>query len=687
MLRFFRNHTRIPGFVVVCLVLVWLAACGVGSSQPSAHVCDPGTAPEVLSLIVQNLQQERLQNYPVEVYLDKTDFDFTVPSDDGSDLQVWDATTRQPVSAWLESYDSSVGKALLWVKSPTLDPQASRKLLLTAGRIKDCSGAPLDGYSVFPFFSDVHDVGTWQASNRLSVTDTTLQGPLAISGRSVIESDGMYNGFPGVAQAANGDFVLSYKKGPGHVNSPLVIIRRSSDAGATWSPEVVYFDSSEPDPALIQTPLGAMLIALGKADQNGNVAGAFSRSNDNGLTWAPFTFFANPPTDAFGVAPSLNVGQMIYGSGYGPFAGGNGNAPSLWSSSDDAFTWRKLSELRQAGDPDLNETAIVQTSSNSLFAMMRTGNELETYGRYSDDMGMSWGPLRSYVSQVGVLQAPQMVQAGAALILLGRETITIPGVQPPNTKGYPRQLVAFVSYDQGQTFGYGTVLDTYTGEQIDGGYCSPMLLSNGNVYVAYYADSHNLRKPDIKALILAVSLPTPRPASSIHVLSQLANGVAVHALNLDLTRYALEFRFRSNPTPAGSQFSVVIQGQLSGSPSNLVNWELPSTHAADPTSESGFISGQQLVPVLTNFTYGQLYRLRTVVDEVQSTQQAFVLDSLGTLISSTTPQPLVQEAFGHATAIEIGNNSNLRATDTMLDFVFIRPATQTDPLVSITRLH
>ena len=63
-----------------------------------------------------------------------------------------------------------------------------------------------------------------------------------------------------------------------------------------------------------------------------------------------------------------------------------------------------------------------------------------------------------------------MIQAGAPLILMGRETIAIPGVQPVNTKGYPRQLVAFVSYDQGKTFGYGTVLDTYTGEQIDGGY-------------------------------------------------------------------------------------------------------------------------------------------------------------------------------------------------------------------------
>jgi len=67
--------------------------------------------------------------------------------------------------------------------------------------------------------------------------------------------------------------------------------------------------------------------------------------------------------------------------------------------------------------------------------------------------------LRSYTSLVGVLQTLTMIQAGSALILLGSETTAIPGVRPANI-AYPRQLVAFVSYDAGQTFGYGIALDT-----------------------------------------------------------------------------------------------------------------------------------------------------------------------------------------------------------------------------------
>ena len=280
-----------------------------------------------------------------------------------------------------------------------------------------------------------------------------------------------------------------------------------------------------------------------------------------------------------------------------------------------------------------------------------------------------------------------MVKAGSALILLGRDTIAIPGVQPPNTKGYPRQLVAFVSYDGGQTFGYGTVLDAYTGKQIDGGYSWPLLLSSGKVYVAYYSDTNNLQKPDIKALTLSVSSPSTVPASSIHVLSQLAAGLATHPLNFALTRYALEFRFRSSRTPGGSQFSVLLQGQLSGAPSRLVGWEVPSTHAADPTTQSGIFSSQQFVPVMSTFNYGQDYRFRTVVDEIRGTQQASVLDNFGNLISATAALPLAQGIGSHASTIQIGNNSTLRATDTQLDFVFVRPAAQGEPVVTVTRVR
>jgi hypothetical protein len=255
------------------------------------------------------------------------------------------------------------------------------------------------------------------------------------------------------------------------------------------------------------------------------------------------------------------------------------------------------------------------------------------------------------------------------------------------------------------------VLDTYTGQTIDGGYSWPILpepqrrwptgelgldgagLSEpgavgcrrpeSQVYVVYYADSHNLSQPDIKSVTLSVGPPVAVASGSLHVLSQLAPGLAGHALNLNATRYSVEFRFRSNPTPAGSQFSVVVQGETSGSPVNLVDWELPSTHAADPTADSGIISNGELVQVLNSFSYGESYRLRTVVDEILGTQQASLLDEFGGIVSSSVAVPLAQGS-AHAAVVEMGNNSNLRATDSLVDFVFVRPAALTEPAVVVS---
>ena len=149
---------------------------------------------------------------------------------------------------------------------------------------------------------------------------------------------------------------------------------------------------------------------------------------------------------------------------------------------------------------------------------------------------------------------------------------------------------------------------------------------------------------------------------------------------------SLEFRFRSNPTPAGSQFSVVVQGEVSGSPVNLVDWELPSTHGADPTADSGIISNGEFVQILNSFSYGESCRLRTVVDESLGTQQAFLLENCGGIISSNVAVPLAQ-GTSHAAAVQMGNNSNLRATDSLVDFVFVRPAAQTEPTVVVSRVR
>ncbi len=105
----------------------------------------------------------------------------------------------------------------------------------------------------------------------------------------------------------------------------------------TWSPEVQYFDTSKPDPALARTPKGDLFIALVKEDPQAIDGAAYSRSKDNGLTWGPFTFLGNPANTTLAFAPSLaQDNSTMLGLGYGA------DGATLWNSADDGYTWIKL---------------------------------------------------------------------------------------------------------------------------------------------------------------------------------------------------------------------------------------------------------------------------------------------------------------------------------------------------------
>lgn len=690
-------YTVTPRRVVCAALVVALCqltiSCGGGAglppAPPPAAVCEPSHAKQVLSISLQNQAGDDLRDYPVAIAFDSTTFDFAKAAADGSDLALWDAASGAPLPFWLEAYDKTARRGLIWTKVSALPGAGSPTLWLTSGALPHCSPSLSNGYGVFPFFSDVNDAAGWAASGHLQVTDTITSSPFTVQERNVIVSDGAYNSTPGVAEAANGDWVLAYRKGTGHIVVPNVILRRSTDQGKSWSPEVAYFNTPGTDPTVMRTPGGDLILELIKKDAASGLSGsAYTRSVDNGVSWSPFTFL-DQPVDRTAALPTLwvNDGTMIYAVGYGPSSFDDSHSPFFFSSSDDGLTWNKGPELRVAGDPGANESALAKIGSNGLLTIMRTDDNRETYGRFSSDVGATWGPLVSYTSQVGVLQLPQLIQAGSALLLLGRETSGLKNA-PGLPQGAAQQLAVFVSYDEGQNFAYGTVLEDYTGAQVDGGYCWPLLMNDGRVFVVYYADSQNLRKPDIKSLVLKLDPPQASPSSSLHISNRAGLDLAAHSLDLSATRYSVEFRFRSREIPIGTQFAVDVQGMdANQQPVTLVNWELPSTQAADPGNFSGINANNQFLPILDTFNYDHNYRIRTLVDENQQTQEGEVLDSFGALLDTSGPQPLAQGLGGHVANLLIGNHSDRRATDTMLDFIFVRPVAAVEPQVTVSRLR
>ncbi len=314
---------------------------------------------------------------------------------------------------------------------------------------------------------------------------------IAITNRRVIVSDGTYNSTPGVTATASGDYLVVYNKGTNHVTTTSRVVRRSIDGGVTWGPETTVWTPISPDPTLWQTPGGDLFIEFGKTQSSSGLSGAaYARSVDNGGTWGPFSWFDSPVNATNFVTNFWNDGSLIYGVGYQPHTPVDGTSDTnFWVTLDDGLTWIKRSVVRQVGDASINESAVAKVGPSRLFVVSRDGIGTKTYGHFSDDLGATWGSQIDYTSQVGVLHDPNLIQVGPSLLLVGRD----PSVN---------QLVAYGSTDGGITFSDRTVLDTYTGLNIDGGYSAMILQEDGTVFIVYYADSNGLRLPDIKSLVL-----------------------------------------------------------------------------------------------------------------------------------------------------------------------------------------
>lgn len=320
---------------------------------------------------------------------------------------------------------------------------------------------------------------------------------VVITNRTIIEdgvADQSYNIAPAVVEAQGTNYILTYKKGTNHVDTPWVILRYSSDSTATWGGEVTEWNSTSPDPTLAKTPMARdLLIEFDKVDSSGTSGAAYARSLDGGFTWSSFTFFDNPPDKTL-VTPTLYLidGLTMYASGYGQLADLSDDA-SLWVSTDDGYTWVKRSLIRQLGDAGINETTIAKIGPTSLLAISRDDAGTNTWAHFSNDMGFTWGSQVDYTSQVGLIDLPQLLRIKNVLLLFGRNPAA-------------NELVVYASFDDGQTFIDRAVLDTYTGESIDGGYCWPILRPDGTIFVVYYADTHGLRLPDIKSLVMRLRM-------------------------------------------------------------------------------------------------------------------------------------------------------------------------------------
>jgi hypothetical protein len=321
-----------------------------------------------------------------------------------------------------------------------------------------------------------------------SITETHIE---AVEERTAITADGMYNGAGSVAKLSDGAWFLTYGKGTSHIGETEQASRISTDQGKTWSPEVTQ-------PVALATP--AYSLPYGKyvrdtpqgylsSVADDPIVPVFNRSTDDGTNWSAYTSFGFPTNGGVSTMAFFD-GLDMYMTAYFPDAGiGAGNSAFLLKSSDDGITWSMVSAIRAIGDAAINETGVCKVGPTRIMAISRSDSETATYVKFSDDMGLTWGPQIDYTSQVSVLQLPQILNMGSFLVLVARD-------------GRHNRMVGFTSNDNGLTFEGKIVLDTYTGNYIDGGYSWLLPMNDGRVFVTFYSDTNNLQKPDIKSVKL-----------------------------------------------------------------------------------------------------------------------------------------------------------------------------------------
>ena len=151
--------------------------------------------------------------------------------------------------------------------------------------------------------------------------------------------------------------------------------------------------------------------------------------------------------------------------------------------------WRYV--RRRRTPPKIRPKRRVETQPGTILCILRDRARTDVFRLWSQDAGRTWSPRENIREMLdGVLQRPFLTRLHERILLLtGRD--------------YERRLmVAYLSRDNGETFGDRTVLDSY---QEDGAYTTVIPTGPMRGLIAWYSDSHTVPlRPDVKLATVKV---------------------------------------------------------------------------------------------------------------------------------------------------------------------------------------
>jgi sialidase-1 len=344
---------------------------------------------------------------------------------------------------------------------------------------------------------------------------------------TISRNDELHEGFPDLAQAANGDLVVTYQESDSHGGGPVstIVVRRSTDEGRTWSDRAVVAQLTDRQrdgwlncSRLVRLRDGALLLTVDCIPQNpppgahhfwcdNRAVVWLFRSEDNGRTWVG----PRKTSVAGGIVPSireLSDGALLIG--ITSFEEDNNwrQYQVVYRSTDQGRTWTGPTVVAKHPQRQPNEGDFVELPTGEVLCYMRDDepgmkNGLKAISR---DGGRTWGEL--YGSGPWVYSG----RPAAALLSSGEVFLTTrvgapqsghhlgAYVEPPEVALQPTPLSGPVPAGAR----WALIDDDTNAERPDWGYSGWVELPDGSLYVVQYITAD---APPSKSFIRGYRIP------------------------------------------------------------------------------------------------------------------------------------------------------------------------------------
>jgi len=307
---------------------------------------------------------------------------------------------------------------------------------------------------------------------------------------------GDYQAFPDACRLINGDIIIVFYAGEGHVtfaskNYPLcgrICMVRSSDEGKTWSDPVLVYDDKydNRDPHVSQLKDGTIIVTFFSLEPH-PVEGKpvlhrtqMIRSTDNGKSWNddPASFIVENE-DWYCSAP---VRELVDGSLAFPVyhLGREVSWGGVFLSHDNGKNWSSVVPIGKEANLDLAaETDVIRLKDGAWMAVLRGTGEIPMHYSISKDQGKTWSEAKS-IGFAG--HSPHLNRLSTGEILLTyRGAIRKKGIDWNDVSSIFTAMR--ISFDEGVTW-----QGPYLMSKSSGAYPSTVELKDKSVLMIFYEE-------------------------------------------------------------------------------------------------------------------------------------------------------------------------------------------------------